>query len=76
VLPAFVQLGGLLPRMFPRALEVAEPSLSILMLQGSAASRTWPLTHIRLDWRACLGLVTGRYRVGTFFLVMRHVVLR
>jgi len=75
VLPTVVELGGLLPRVFARTLEVAKPSLRILMLHRSAASGTCLLSQICLDGWPYLGLVAGWYRMSMFFLVMRHILL-
>src|SRR5579885_507090 len=75
VLLAIVDRARLLPLMFTRALKAAEPSLGIMFLQGSAAAGPCLLSRIRLDRRPGLGLIFGRYGMGMFLLVVRHVLL-
>lgn len=70
VLLAIIDLAGLLPWVFTRALEAAQTPLGVLVRERSAAAGARLLPQLSFHRRPGLGLVAGRNRVGVLLFVV------
>jgi hypothetical protein len=75
MLLSIIERARLLPRVLTGFLKITQSPLGILGLKAGLTAPLGARSTPRIRCRPGSGLIAGRYRTGTVFLVMRHTGL-